>query len=126
MAKAIVVDFDIFSMRGCPYFEPHTSVNDGYGCRHPDCDDFEEDDNGQDMGCCRLSGCPLCSTFDEDALHDLEIDKDGHKAEDFLDAQGDFIDDGDHAVVYYSTDKSAAEMEALGKYQRYLCRYEKP
>lgn len=124
MAKAIVVDFDIFSTQGCPYFESDTSVNGGYGCRNPDCGDIEEDDDGQKMGCCRTSTCPLSCSFDEEAFLDPEVDKDGYTAESFLNANGSITGGGDYAVVSYSEDKSLPEMKALQEYQRYLHRYD--
>ena len=51
MAKRVLADFDLFA-HTCPYFYNGAPVNNGYGCRHPECGEDEEDDAGQPCGCC--------------------------------------------------------------------------
>ena len=56
MAKRVLADFDLFA-HTCPYFYNGAPVNNGYGCRHPECGEDEEDDAGQPCGCCHRYTC---------------------------------------------------------------------
>lgn len=66
MAKRVLADFDLFA-HTCPYFYNGAPVNNGYGCRHPECGEDEEDDAGQPCGCCHRYTCPICCPFGEEA-----------------------------------------------------------
>lgn len=119
--KAIIVDFDTFAY-ACPFFTSKTDVNGGYGCTHPECDASETDENGVETGCCMNGACPLCSTLDEDAFNDPDVDRDGVEPGDVHDADGDF-DGEDHGLVFLDEDPASDVSRALDAYRKYLNRY---
>ena len=83
MAKRVLADFDLFA-HTCPYFYNGAPVNNGYGCRHPECREAEEDDAGQSCGCCHRYTCPICCPFGEEDLDDPELDLDGRGRQEFF------------------------------------------
>ena len=91
MAKRVLADFDLFA-HTCPYFYNGAPVNNGYGCRHPECGEAEEDDAGQLCGCCHRYTCPICCPFGEEDLDDPELDLDGRGRQEFFDRDGGFAD----------------------------------
>lgn len=58
----------------CGYFynanDKH-NVNNGYNCRHPECDEVQEG-----IGCCFTVSCPLAFPIDEEYCQDHGIDPD--------------------------------------------------
>lgn len=43
--------------------------NNGYNCRHPECDDVEDG-----VGCCHTWSCPLCYEADEEDCNQFGIE----------------------------------------------------
>ena len=98
MAKRVLADFDLFA-HTCPYFYNGAPVNNGYGCRHPECGEDEEDDAGQPCGCCHRYTCPICCPFGEEDLDDPELDLDGRGRQELFDRDGGFADGGELVTV---------------------------
>lgn len=99
MAKRVLADFDLFA-HTCPYFYNGAPVNNGYGCRHPECGEDEEDDAGQPCGCCHRYTCPICCPFGEEDLDDPELDLDGRGRQELFDRDGGFADGGSSSPLH--------------------------
>ena len=100
-------------------------VNNGYGCRHPECGEDEEDDAGQPCGCCHRYTCPICCPFGEEDLDDPELDLDGRGRQELFDRDGGFADGGELVTVASGDEAGEEERAALLAYNRYLHRYDK-
>ena len=124
MAKRVLADFDLFA-HTCPYFYNGAPVNNGYGCRYPECGEAEEDDAGQLCGCCHRYTCPICCPFGEEDLDDPELDLDGRGRQEFFDRDGGFADGGELVTVASGDEAGEEERAALLAYNRYLHRYDK-
>lgn len=99
MAKRVLADFDLFA-HTCPYFYNGAPVNNGYGCRHPECGEDEEDDAGQPCGCCHRYTCPICCPFGEEDLDDPELDLDGRGGRNFLTETADLQTAGSSSPLH--------------------------
>ena len=121
MAKRVLADFDLFA-HTCPYFYNGAPVNNGYGCRHPECGEDEEDDAGQPCGCCHRYTCPICCPFGEEDLDDPELDLDGRGRQELFDRDGGFADGGELVTVASGDEAGEEERAALLAYNRYLHR----
>ena len=115
---------DLFA-HTCPYFYNGAPVNNGYGCRHPECGEDEEDDAGQPCGCCHRYTCPICCPFGEEDLDDPELDLDGRGRQELFDRDGGFADGGELVTVASGDEAGEEERAALLAYNRYLHRYDK-
>lgn len=107
------------------YFYNGAPVNNGYGCRHPECGEDEEDDAGQPCGCCHRYTCPICCPFGEEDLDDPELDLDGRGRQELFDRDGGFADGGELVTVASGDEAGEEERAALLAYNRYLHRYDK-
>ena len=112
MAKRVLADFDLFA-HTCPYFYNGAPVNNGYGCRHPECGEDEEDDAGQPCGCCHRYTCPICCPFGEEDLDDPELDLDGRGRQELFDRDGGFADGGELVTVASGDEAGEEERAAL-------------
>lgn len=99
MAKRVLADFDLFA-HTCPYFYNGAPVNNGYGCRHPECGEDEEDDAGQPCGCCHRYTCPICCPFGEEDLDDPELDLDGRGRQELLTETADLQTAGSSSPLH--------------------------
>ena len=115
MAKRVLADFDLFA-HTCPYFYNGAPVNNGYGCRHPECGEDEEDDAGQPCGCCHRYTCPICCPFGEEDLDDPELDLDGRGRQELFDRDGGFADGGELVTVASGDEAGEEERAALLAY----------
>lgn len=57
----------------CGYFTGETTVNNGYGCTHPDQEEKDEDCNtGKEHGKCYCFSCPLGNEADLEDMKKLD------------------------------------------------------
>ena len=57
VGKPVVIHLDTL-VRKCGYFDGQSPVNNGYGCNHPDVEDYDEFE-GESYGKCYSSVCPI-------------------------------------------------------------------
>lgn len=120
-----VVLFDDFAFQ-CQFFNGNTDVNNGYGCNHPEQDNTNEDENGNERGCCYCCSCPLGIEAEQEDLTDKEhpdaikdeIDWDG------LCEDGE-VTEGEYLLVNVDEDATEDEKQALEAYEIYMHRYDK-
>lgn len=117
-----VVLFDSFAY-ACPFFDGATGVNNGYGCIHEDCTEFEVDDDGAEHGCCHLSECPLGRPMEEGDLYVENVDKDGVEAGDVLSEYGEFIGGDEYLVVSTIPSATDESKSALAHYEKRMSRH---
>lgn len=61
--------------RKCGYFNPEASVNNGYGCDHPDQEETDFDDELQrEQGKCYGHSCPIAYEADYEDMQKLDPD----------------------------------------------------
>ena len=131
--KRKVVVFDDFASY-CPYYNNDTSVNNGYGCDHPDQKETDPDDNGKQQGKCYNWSCPLGFEPDEEDWNNPDVDFDGAQRDEFIrcscsnlneldKCSCDNFDGSEHLTVNTGPDATADEKAALYNYERFLNRY---
>ena len=60
------------------YLEKGISMNNGYNCRHTECEDTEKDEvTGEEIGRSFSFSCPLACEADQEDFNNTEIDNDG-------------------------------------------------
>jgi hypothetical protein len=70
MRRLIMID-ELTSI--CGYYNGSVSVNNGYGCDHPECEDTEFDDEaGKEQGRCFTFSCPIAWQADLEDLQELD------------------------------------------------------
>jgi hypothetical protein len=60
--------------RRCGYFNSDTNVNNGYGCDHPNQEQTDLDENGEEQGKCYSFSCPIAYEADYEDLQKLDPD----------------------------------------------------
>lgn len=124
--KRKVAVFDDFAY-ACHYFTSDTSVNNGYGCNHPEQEESDPDDSGKEQGKCYCFSCPLGIEPDEEDWNNPDVDFDGLQLGDFTDCDGKWPNgsDGEHISINVEPDASDDEKQALYNYERRTNRYNK-
>lgn len=117
MRQAVV--FDDFAFR-CQFFNGETEVNNGYGCDHPKQENTNEDEDGNEQGCCFCHSCPLGVEAEQEDIEnpEQEINWDG------LCKDGE-INESEYLLVEVGTDSTEEQKQALCAYERYMHRYDK-
>ena len=120
------VTFDEFSLC-CPYYNPTTDVNNGYGCDHPKQEESDYDEEtGKEQGKCYCWSCPLGIEAEQADLTDKknsdavqeEIDWDG------LCECGE-VGESEYLLVCVDEKATSDEKNALYEYDRFIHRYDK-
>lgn len=59
----------------CGYYNGDVSVNNGYGCDHPDQDETDfDDDLGREQGKCYCHSCPIAHSADYEDMQNLDTE----------------------------------------------------
>lgn len=119
-----VAVFDDFAY-ACPYYTSECSVNNGYGCTHPEQDETDFDrELGREHGKCYCFSCPIGYAPDEEDWINPEIDWDGTTLGDILvDGRWPMGGDEEHIVVNIGPDATEDEKKAWRSYERRINRY---
>ena len=60
------------------YLEKGVSINNGYNCRHIECEETEINEaTGEEIGKCYAFSCPLAYEADQEDFDDPDVDNDG-------------------------------------------------
>jgi len=124
--KKVVIFGEFFPV--CSYFTHKVSVNNGYGCNHPDQKEsgFEEgfgEESGREQGKCYCWSCPLGCETDEEDWGNPEVDFDGLEKENFLSTDGEWLMDGEHLTVRIGSDASIDEKLAMYYYEKSINKH---
>ena len=120
--KRKVAVFDDFSC-SCPYFTASTSVNNGYGCNHPEQEEKDAGSHGKQQGKCYCWSCPLGVEPDADDWNNHDVEFDDFQFDDFMGINGEWLMDGEFISVNIEPDASEDEKQALYNYERSINRY---
>lgn len=115
MSKFGAAVFDIFYIP-CPYFTSQYSVNNWYGCAHPEQEETDPDEDGVERGKCYCWSCPLGIEADKESLVESDVDWSGCTPD------PDCME-GEYLLVNVGDDASHDERNAWRRYQRYVNRY---
>ena len=128
-----VAEFDAFA-RSCPYFDPASPVNNGYGCNHKEqeeTDDYEPvdpDEEGEDLdgykagtyGKCHCWSCPIGMEAEEEDISKPEVFWDGLTPDPEA-MENEYL----MVPMHESVGANAETIDAWTRYQAYLNRYNK-
>ena len=109
-----VVDFGLFA-HTCKYFDPASIVNNGYGCNHPDQEETEEIEPGNELGKCYCRSCPIGCEAEPDDVDDENLNWGG------MTPDPEWM--GNEYLILHFGEEAARE--AWINYQRYLHRYDR-
>lgn len=125
MLKAVV--FDEFASQ-CPYFYSYEKeqINNYYNCKHPEQEETEKSESGEQIGKCYCFSCPLGIEAEQEDLTNKnhpdaakdEIDWDG------LCEDGE-VAEGEYLLVEIGEKTTEEQKKAMWNYEVYLHRYNK-